>query len=157
MTWHFGSTHRRFASFWRRSGEWELCLRPPPYYFANVFTSSVGRAVEGTVGPVFSTNDKRAMNQGFGDGMSRAFELVATPMVFGGIGYLVDRLAGTMPIFTVLLGAFGIVGTFVRAWYGYDAEMRSIEQTGRWNRGAVAGEPEQPPTDLWNARRERAS
>ena len=106
---------------------------------------------------MFTTNDKRAMNQGFGDGMSRAFELVATPMVFGGIGYLVDRLAGTMPVFTVLLGAFGIVGTFVRAWYGYDAEMRRVEQSGRWNRRPAAG-PEQPAdTDLWNARRERTS
>jgi F0F1-type ATP synthase assembly protein I len=111
---------------------------------------------KGPSDPVFSTNDKRAMNQGFGDGMSRAFELVATPLVFGGIGYLVDRAAGTVPVFAIVLGAFGIVGTFVRAWYGYDAEMRRVEQTGRWNRSADDPEPE-PVSDLWTARRERAS
>ena len=108
---------------------------------------------------MFSTNDKRAMNQGFGDGMSRAFELVATPMVFGGLGYLIDRVAGTTPVLTIVLGLFGLVGTFVRAWYGYDAEMRSIEQRGRWNRdrSETETEAEQPETDLWSARRERTS
>ena len=87
---------------------------------------------------MFSTNDKRAMNQGFGDGMSRAFELVATPMVFGGLGYLVDRLAGTSPVFLVVLAAFGVVGTFARVWYGYDTEMRSLESSGRWARRDAA-------------------
>jgi F0F1-type ATP synthase assembly protein I len=106
---------------------------------------------------VFSPNDKRAMNQGFGDGMSRAFELVATPLVFGGIGLLIDRLAGTAPVFVVCLSAFAVIGTFLRAWYGYDAEMRSHEQSGRWaSRDSV---PERDPDaaapvrDLWSSRR----
>jgi F0F1-type ATP synthase assembly protein I len=108
---------------------------------------------------VFSLNDKRAMNQGFGDGMSRAFELVATPLVFGGIGFLIDRIAGTSPVFVVVLGLFGVVGTFVRFWYGYDAEMREHESKARWasrEQGTteavdVAG------TDLWTARREHSA
>ena len=127
------------------------------HYFGNVFTSSLDRAVEGTVGPVYSTNDKRAMNQGFGDGMSRAFELVATPMVFGAIGYGIDRLVGTTPVLTIVLAAFGVIGTFVRAWYGYDAEMRAIESRGRWvRRDAVEPADDQPQADLWAARREQA-
>ena len=111
---------------------------------------------------MFSLNDKRAMNQGFGDGMSHAFELVATPLVFGGIGLLVDRLAGTSPVFVVVLGLFGVVGTFARFWYGYDAEMRSHEAEARWARrdaGAAratdAGHAED--TDLWASQRERSA
>ena len=107
---------------------------------------------------MFSLNDKRALNQGFGDGMSRAFELVATPAVFGGIGWLIDRAAGTSPVFIVALGLFGTVGTFVRFWYGYDAEMRSHEAAGRWAvRSADAPSPAEPDpdVDLWTARRER--
>jgi F0F1-type ATP synthase assembly protein I len=108
---------------------------------------------------VFSLNDKRAMNQGFGDGMSRAFELVATPLVFGGIGLLVDRIAGTSPVFVVLLGAFGVVGTFLRFWYGYDAEMREHESKARWaSRDQRSPDSDQAvATDLWTARRERSA
>ena len=108
---------------------------------------------------MFSLNDKRAMNQGFGDGMSRAFELVATPLVFGGIGLLVDRVAGTSPVFVVVLGLFGVVGTFVRFWYGYDAEMRAHESDARWvphdQRPAAQGDP--VATDLWTSSRERSA
>ena len=111
---------------------------------------------------MFSLNDKRAMNQGFGDGMSHAFELVATPLVFGGIGLLVDRIAGTSPVFVIVLGLFGVVGTFARFWYGYDAEMRGHEAQARWARrdadapsGADAAGV--PSTDLWAARREHSA
>ena len=104
---------------------------------------------------MFSLNDKRAMNQGFGDGMSRAFELVATPMVFGGIGWAIDRVAGTSPVFLVILAVFGVVGTFVRFWYGYDQEMRSHEASGRWAaRTGDATPTTEPEADLWSARRQ---
>jgi hypothetical protein len=105
---------------------------------------------------VFSLNDKRAMNQGFGDGLARAFELVATPAVFGALGYLIDRIAGTMPVFTVVLGVFGLVGTFLRAWYGYDSEMRALESSGRWVRREHPVD-DAPPADLWSARKRSAS
>lgn len=105
---------------------------------------------------MFSLNDKRAMNRGFGDGMSRAFELVVTPALFGLLGLGIDHLAGTSPVFVVALGLFGVVGTFVRLWYGYDAEMRSHEASSRWAPRTGAGGPvasDQPPTDLWKSRR----
>lgn len=99
-------------------------------------------------------NDKRAMNQGFGDGMSRAFELVVTPLVFAGIGMLVDLLADTSPAFTVAFAVFGVIGTFVRMWYGYDSEMRSHEATGAWVRPEDRLKtPLQDENDIWNATR----
>ena len=105
---------------------------------------------------MFSSNDKRAMNQGFGDGMSRAFELVATPFVFAGIGFLVDAVVGTSPVFLVAFGLFGLVGTFLRAWYGYDAEMRTHEASGRWNRSGeheAARPDDHDTTDIWSVER----
>jgi hypothetical protein len=108
---------------------------------------------------VFSLNDKRAMNQGFGDGMSRAFEIVATPLLFGGLGHLVDRLVGTTPVFVVALGLFGVIGTFVRLWYGYDTEMRAHETGGSWVRREADAVPDEADTarDLWSERRRAAS
>ena len=105
---------------------------------------------------MFSLNDKRAMNQGFGDGMSRAFEIVVTPLVFGVVGFLIDQVAGTTPAFVVTFGVFGVIGTFVRLWYGYDAEMRSHEASSRWapRTGSSDAKPaESAPADLWSARR----
>lgn len=94
------------------------------------------------------------MNQGFGDGMSRAFELVATPLLFGVVGLLIDQVAGTAPAFVVAFGLFGVVGTFVRMWYGYDAEMRSHEAAGRWaSRSQTTTDGEEPVRDLWSVRR----
>lgn len=48
----------------------------------------------------------REVNTGFGDGLATAFELVATPMLFGFFGYLIDGRLGTKPIFTVALALF---------------------------------------------------
>lgn len=99
-------------------------------------------------------NDKRAMNQGFGDGISRAFELVVTPMAFAGIGFLIDLVAGTGPAFAIAFAVFGVIGTFVRMWYGYDHEMRSHEATGAWVRPADRLKtPLEDENDIWRSSR----
>lgn len=102
---------------------------------------------------MFSVNDKRAMNNGFGDGMSRAFELAITPLVFGGLGFVLDRAIGTSPVFAVAFAAFAVIGMFVRVWFGYDLEMRQLESTSRWGADRVVPEPE-PVADLWAAARD---
>ncbi len=101
---------------------------------------------------MFDLTDKRAMNRGFGDGMSRAFELIATPAVFGAIGYLIDRVAGTAPVFTVVLASLAIVGMFLRVWYGYDTEMRQHETSARWAAGADRTRSVDTDVDLWSTR-----
>jgi F0F1-type ATP synthase assembly protein I len=67
--------------------------------------------------------DKRALNEGFGDALARAVELVVTPMLFGFLGFLVDRWLGTGPAFMVALGGFTLGYTLWRMKSGYDAEM----------------------------------
>jgi F0F1-type ATP synthase assembly protein I len=54
---------------------------------------------------------RRELNNGFGDALSRAFELAATPAIFGGIGWLLDRWLGTR--FLVAVGiVVGMAGAF---------------------------------------------
>ncbi len=76
--------------------------------------------------------DTRDLYNGFGNGLARAFEIAVTPAVFGGIGYAVDRAVDKVPVFTIVLLLFALVGMFVRLWYGYDAEMKAHEASGPW-------------------------
>lgn len=60
-------------------------------------------------------------------GMGRGFELAITPVFFGGIGWIVDRLAGTSPLFTLGLAIFGVGGIMLKMWLGYDRQMKAEE------------------------------
>ena len=77
--------------------------------------------------------ERRELNRGFGEALSRAFEFAAAPAIFGGLGYLADGALGTQPIFTIFAVVFAFVGATVRFWYGYDAEMKAREAAGAWN------------------------
>ncbi|MBI2709333.1 MAG: AtpZ/AtpI family protein [Actinobacteria bacterium] len=88
--------------------------------------------------PAFDLRAKRDLNRGFGDSFSRGMEMALVPVVFGGIGWLVDRVAGTFPLFVVAFSLFGFAGTFVKMWLGYDARMRALEAD--LPRRRVAGE-----------------
>lgn len=70
---------------------------------------------------------KRDLNRGFGDAMSKAVELALLPGIFGLLGWWVDGRLGTSPGFLVGMLVFAFAGMIVRAWYGYDAEMRRHE------------------------------
>lgn len=57
------------------------------------------------------------------DGLVRAVELVVTPMLFAGAGWLLDRWLGTMPILTVVFGVLALAGKVLAEWYRYGAQM----------------------------------
>lgn len=84
---------------------------------------------------------RQDLNNGIGNAMSRAFELAATPAVFGGLGWLVDRWVGTLPLFTLVLFFFGVAGTGYMAWHRYDREMHEHEADAVWNRDRREREP----------------
>jgi hypothetical protein len=71
--------------------------------------------------------DKRELNRGFGDTLSRAFEFAATSAIFGLIGYWIDGRTGTRPLFMLLLSVACLIGQFLKLWYLYDAEMKVHE------------------------------
>lgn len=90
---------------------------------------------------VFDLRAKQQLNRGYSDGLARGVEIVATPAIFGGLGWLLDGWLGTDPFLTLGLGAFGVAGIFTKLWLGYDRAMteaeagkpwaRRVEQTGR--------------------------
>ncbi len=69
---------------------------------------------------------------GAGEGMSRAFELAITPAIIGGLGYLLDRWLGLVPVLTIIFFLMGVVGVVARMYYGYDARMKEHEAAGPW-------------------------
>jgi hypothetical protein len=81
---------------------------------------------------------KRELHNGFGDGLTRAFELAVTPAIFGALGFAIDRTADVFPLFTFLLGLLAVIGMFVKLWYAYDAEMRAHEAASPWGLRAGA-------------------
>ena len=77
---------------------------------------------------MFDLRAKQQMNHGFGNAYGRGFEIVITPLIFGGLGALIDRAVGTHLVFMIGLATFAVAGMFVRMWLGYDTEMRRHEQ-----------------------------
>ena len=80
-------------------------------------------------------HERRDLYNGFSDGLARAFELAVTPVIFGGIGYGLDRWLDLVPLLTLVLFLFGVAGTSYMAWFRYDAEMRRVEADKPWTRG----------------------
>jgi F0F1-type ATP synthase assembly protein I len=78
--------------------------------------------------------ERRELNNGFGEALSRAFELAVTPGLFAGLGWLLDRWLGTTPLFLLVLLVFGIGGVGYMTWFRYDQEMREHEAEAVWNR-----------------------
>jgi len=70
--------------------------------------------------------------RGFGDSLSRSFELALTPPIFAAFGYLLDRLLGIVPVLTIVFFLTAMIGLIATMWYGYDARMKVHEQDGPW-------------------------
>lgn len=78
------------------------------------------------------------MYRGFGDSLSRSVELAVTPPIIGAFGYLLDRLFGIVPVLTITFFLIAMIGLIATMWYGYEARMRSHEQSGPWAKGGTA-------------------
>ena len=72
---------------------------------------------------MFDLRTKQELNRGFSDAVGRGVDLALTPLVFGLIGWLIDRVAGTSPVFTIVVATIGVIGTGVKIKLGYDKEM----------------------------------
>ncbi|MEY2421475.1 MAG: putative F0F1-ATPase subunit Ca2+/Mg2+ transporter [Acidimicrobiaceae bacterium] len=67
--------------------------------------------------------DRRELNNGFGNALSRAIDLTVTPMIFGFLGYLLDGRFGTRPLFMLGLFGFTIGYLFWKQYLHYSVEM----------------------------------
>jgi hypothetical protein len=82
--------------------------------------------------------DRRQTWSGFGNALSRAVELVVTPLLFGLGGFGLDHWLGTGPGFTLALFLFAVVGVAARLYYGYVAEMEAHDRDAPWTRRGTA-------------------
>lgn len=79
----------------------------------------------------------RDTNRGYGDAMGRGLELALTVAAMTGIGWLVDRVTGTAPLFIAIFSIIGFVGISVKLWIGYDLEMRKHDEGAIWSRSTA--------------------
>ena len=77
---------------------------------------------------------RRKLYSGYADGMTRAFELVVAPLIFGLFGFGLDRVLGTTPLFTLVAVVLAFAGTGAKLWYGYDLEMRAHDENSAWSK-----------------------
>jgi hypothetical protein len=83
---------------------------------------------------VFDLAARRQLNRGYNDSLTRAVEIVGTPLLLGYLGFLIDGWVGIRPVLTLVLGIVGISGIFVKLWLGYDRDMREHEAKAAWAR-----------------------
>lgn len=83
---------------------------------------------------------QRALNHGFGNAMGTATELALLPALFGALGWALDGWLGTKPVFLVTFLVFAFAGMLVRAWIGYDRDMRE-QEAGLYTRLARRNPP----------------
>ena len=78
---------------------------------------------------------KQQLNRGYSDGLARGIEVVLTPLLFGGLGWLLDGWLGTDPFLAIILGTFGVAGIFAKLWLGYDRDMVAQQEGRPWTSG----------------------
>ena len=85
---------------------------------------------------------RQELYNGFGDTLARGFEIAVIPILFGFLGWFLDRRFNTMPVLTILLAVFALVGMAVRMYFEYETEMNAHEVGSPWGRA-----PSTPPVD----------
>ncbi len=65
------------------------------------------------------------------DSLGRGTEIAVSVLVFTLIGLALDSAFDTRPWFTIGLVIFSTVGSFVRMYYSYNAQMVSLEEDRR--------------------------
>jgi hypothetical protein len=86
-------------------------------------------------GTVDDLKGRQQLYNGFGDSLSRAIELVVTPLLLGLLGLLLDHIFGLTPVLTIALSVFGIVGVSVKMYYAYDRDMQAHDEGQPWAKG----------------------
>jgi F0F1-type ATP synthase assembly protein I len=75
--------------------------------------------------------ERRELNQGFGDALAQAFEVVATTAIFFFLGWLLDRWLGTAPVFMIVLSLTCLVAKLYLMLVAYNEKMKRLEAERR--------------------------
>ena len=65
--------------------------------------------------------------------------------IFLGLGWVIDRLLGTAPIFMIVMVVLGAIGVFCRLRYSYDVKMHEQEAERRARRSGQQAKKVQQP------------
>lgn len=79
---------------------------------------------------------RRHLHQGFGAALTNSAEIAAVPLILAGLGWLLDALLGTAPVFMAVFAVLGLVGTFAKLYYAYCHTMANLEAAGPWHRSS---------------------
>ena len=74
-----------------------------------------------------TTTAPDATVQQSGQTLGRGMDFALVVLVFLGVGYGLDRLLGTRPLFMIGLVIFSVVGQFIKMYYEYTATMEALE------------------------------
>lgn len=99
--------------------------------FRRVVISAAGGT---TANPLDRDSYAQATHRGYSEATGRGLELALVLVVFGGIGWFIDRMVGTRPLFFLLFAVIGFAGVGVKLWLGYDLEMREHDEGAVWSR-----------------------
>lgn len=61
------------------------------------------------------------------DGPGQGLDAVIVLLIFLGVGFGIDSLAGTMPVFMIVMTVLGAIGLFAKFKYRYDERMDELE------------------------------
>ncbi len=98
--------------------------------------SKLNRVVVGST----ATKGRSTDNMSGGGGL----EIALMIPIFLGLGWVIDRLAGTAPVFMIIMVVLGAIGVFCRLRYGYDVKMREQEELRRARRSGQPQKGAQP-------------
>jgi F0F1-type ATP synthase assembly protein I len=80
-----------------------------------------------------AVSQKREISQQMGR-TTGGYELVFSPLLLALIGYGIDRLLGTVPLFTIIFAVLGVIGAVTKIYFQYRTEMEQHERSGPWAR-----------------------
>jgi F0F1-type ATP synthase assembly protein I len=75
---------------------------------------------------------RQELYNGFGDTFTRGMEMVLTPILLAGMGYLLDWIFGLVPVLTVVFAIVGVIGVAMKEYYTYAAAMQAHEDNAPW-------------------------
>ena len=65
------------------------------------------------------------------DSLGLGIEAAIVIALFLGVGYVLDRIFGTMPVFMIVFVTLGAIGLFAKLKYRYDDRMDELEAQRR--------------------------